>query len=102
MRLATGTRLIVRGRLDREQRVDVGFGTNRTRGGPVGKYSVPHGVKVDPDVDGRFQFELVLDDFEPTRDRFPSLPVGHEVDWLWIQTVKVDAGLVIESVELSE
>ena len=102
VRLAAGSRFTVRGRIDREQRISVGFGTNRTRGGPVGKYSIPRGVKVSPDKEGRFELELALDAFEPNRKRFTKSTIGHEIDWLWIQTVRVDAGLVIESIELSE
>ena len=100
LRLSEQTRLTVRGRLDREHRIDVGFGTNRTRGGPVAKYSVANGIVVSPDEDGRFSLELNLSTFRPTREHFPVSLAGQEVDWLWIQTVKVDAGLVVESVEL--
>jgi hypothetical protein len=102
VRLGEGTRVVVRGRLDREHRIDVGFGTNRARGGPVGKYAVPNGVNVRPIGDERFELILALEDFKPTRKHFPISPVGQEVDWLWIQTVKVDAGLVVESVELTK
>jgi ferric-dicitrate binding protein FerR (iron transport regulator) len=102
VQLASGTRVTVRGRIDREQRIDVGFGTNRTRGGEAGKYSVPRGVKVGPDEDGRFEFELKLNDFKPKRKHFSASPIGHEIDWLWVQTVKVDAGLVVESIAMNE
>ena len=30
----------------------------------------------------------------------PESPVGHELVWLWIQTVKEDVGLKVISVEL--
>ena len=101
LRLSEKTRLTIRGRLDREHRIDVGFGTNRTRGGPVAKYAVNNGIVVGPDEDGRFSVELDLATFQPMREHFPDSLAGQEVDWLWIQTVKVDAGLVIESVELA-
>lgn len=101
VRLPESGRLLVRGRLAHEAKVQVGFGTNRRRGGFVGKYKVPRGVKVIPDEGGRFAFELDLATFKPKTDRFPASPIGHEIDWLWIQTVKEDAGLVIESVELA-
>jgi ferric-dicitrate binding protein FerR (iron transport regulator) len=102
VRLAEGSRFLVTGRIDRRERLHVGFGTNRSRGGFVGKYHVPGKFKVDPDESGRFAFEIGLDAFQPMRDRFPDSPVGHEIDWLWVQTVKVDAGLVIESIELRQ
>ncbi|MDP5004314.1 MAG: FecR family protein [Verrucomicrobiales bacterium] len=102
VQLAAGTRFLVRGRINRELRVDVGFGTNRARGGTVGKYTIPHGVHVRPNGNGRFEFTLALEDFKPMRSHFPDSPTGHEIDWLWIQTAKVDAGLVIEGIELSE
>ncbi|NNE91357.1 MAG: FecR domain-containing protein, partial [Verrucomicrobiales bacterium] len=100
VRLAGGTRVVVRGKIDRAESIHLGFGTNRRRGGFVGKYSLPGGIKATPNKDGRFELDLSLEDFKPTRKRFPSSPVGHEIDWLWVQTVKVDAGLVVESVEL--
>lgn len=100
VRLPENCRFLVQGRIDRKEDVHIGFGTNRRRGGFVGKYSVPNKVSVSPDESGRFAFELELGAFKPMRKRFPESPVGHEIDWLWIQTVRVDAGLVIESVEL--
>ena len=33
-------------------------------------------------------------------DSFPESSVGHELVWMWILTVKEDAGLEIISVEL--
>jgi len=99
--LTESTRLTVHGRIDRAHPVSVGFGTNRARGGPIGKYAM-QGVRVTPDKEGRFSLDLPLRDFSPKRTRFPSSPVGQEIDWLWIQTVKVDAGLVVERVELGE
>jgi len=101
LQLSEETRLTVRGRLDRKHRINIGFGTNRTRGGPVAKYSLADGVEVSPNANGRFSLELELGIFRPTREHFPEPLAGQEVDWLWIQTVKVDAGLVIESVELA-
>ena len=100
VRLAENSRFVVRGRIDRKGRVHIGFGTNRRRGGFVGKYSVPAGAIVTPDAAGRFAVEIELGAFEPTNARFPESPVGQEIDWLWVQTVRVDAGLVIESIEL--
>ena len=102
VRLAEASRFLVTGRIDRRERLHVGFGTNRSRGGFVGKYHVPGKFEVVPDESGRFAFEIALDAFQPMRDRFPDSPVGHEIDWLWVQTVKVDAGLVIESIELRQ
>jgi ferric-dicitrate binding protein FerR (iron transport regulator) len=99
VQLTEDARLTVQGRIDRPHPVSVGFGTNRARGGPIGKYAA-RSVEVTPDEDGRFFLELALDNFSPTRTRFPSSPLGQEIDWLWIQTVKVDAGLVVERVEL--
>ncbi len=44
--------------------------------------------------------ELTLEDFPPMKNYFPESPVGHEIVWLWIQTVKEAAGLEVISVEL--
>ena len=101
VRLAESARLLVRGRIEREGQLHIGFGTNRRRGGFIGKYQVPGGLAVSPDEGGRFEIELDLHAFKRVRDRFPLSPIGHEMDWLWIQTVKKDVGLVVERVELN-
>lgn len=101
VQLTEGTRLKVQGRIDRPHPIYVGFGTNRARGGPISKYSVRN-VKVTPGDDDRFTLELALSEFSPNRARFPLSPAGQEIDWLWIQTVNVDAGLVVEEVVLSD
>ena len=101
VRLAKGSRFLITGRIDRKERIHIGFGTNRSRGGFVGKYNVPRKLEIVPDERGRFSIAIQLDAFEPIRERFPDSPVGHEIDWLWLQTLRVDAGLVIESIELN-
>jgi hypothetical protein len=57
---------------------------------------------VEPDEAGQFTLDVGMDMFVPKKDGFPSSPMGQEVVYLWIQTVEIDAGLVIESVRWGE
>ena len=34
------------------------------------------------------------------KTRFPASTIGQELGWIWIQTVREDAGLEVTSVEL--
>ncbi|MEM7395629.1 MAG: hypothetical protein AAF492_25130, partial [Verrucomicrobiota bacterium] len=82
------------------ERIHVGFGTNRSRGGFIGKYlAVIQKADLKTEEDGGFVIELPFEAFKPQKARFPPSPVGQDVDWIWIQTVRVDAGLVIQDVE---
>jgi hypothetical protein len=57
-------------------------------------------IEFSEESKGEFEIELALDEFSRTRSRFPESSIGHEIAWLWIQTVKEDAGLEVISVEL--
>ncbi|MFT5496184.1 MAG: ferric-dicitrate binding protein FerR (iron transport regulator) [Kiritimatiellia bacterium] len=102
-RVAEGARLRVQGRMDpNHKRVQLGFATNHPRGGFSGKYSLPRGTPVETNEAGQFALDLGMEMFSPKKKGFPSSPHGQEVVYLWIQTVEVDAGLVVESVEWGE
>ena len=49
---------------------------------------------------GRFEIDLPLEDFPRLKNRFPNSPLGHEIVYIWIQTLKEDAGLEIVHMEL--
>lgn len=102
MQIKEGSQIVIQGRMDRPVRLHTGFATKRDRGGFSGKYAVYHGAPVELDENGQFQIELPLSSFLSTHERFPSSPVDQEMMFLWVQTVKSDAGLVIESVEVKE
>lgn len=102
-RIMAQSRLQVQGRMDpNHKRVQIGFATNHPHGGFSGKYSLPHGGPVEPDEAGQFTQDVGMDMFVPKKDGFPSSPMGQEVVYLWIQTVEIDTGLVIESVRWGE
>ena len=44
--------------------------------------------------------ELSLDEIPRMKESFPGSPAGQELGWVWIQTVREDAGLEVTSVEL--
>ena len=98
--LTEGARFRIRGKLQRSHRVSFGFGTREARGGFSGKFATKRKIEIDQNAEGHFELELSLDDFPRVRSHFPSSPVGHELGWFWIQTVKKDVGLEVFSVEL--
>ncbi len=98
--LSEGARIRIRGRLERDFKVSIGFGTHFARGGFAGKYSLVRDIDVDAESDGSFELDLQLEEFARKNSRFPESSSGQELVWLWIQTVKQDAGLEVLSVEL--
>jgi ferric-dicitrate binding protein FerR (iron transport regulator) len=100
VRLTDSARFLIRGRLKRSHQVSFGFGTNRLRGGFSGKFTTSRRIEIDGSPDGSFEIEFSIHDFPRSRETYPESPVGHELVWMWIQTVRKDAGLQIERVEL--
>ena len=100
--LSSGAHIRIRGRLERDFKVSLGIGTHFPRGGFAGKYSLVRELDIDVDrvAGGHYELDLPLDDFARENNRFPVSASGQELVWLWIQTVKQDAGLEIISVEL--
>ena len=102
VQIVAGSQINIQGRMDRSERIHAGFATKKERGGFAGKYAVFKGSPVEIDADGKFQIEVPVSSFVSTNPRFPESPIGQEMMYLWIQTVKSDAGLVIESVEIKK
>ncbi len=100
VQITEGISFRIRGRLARPYPIHCGFATNRIKGGFGGKYSLKQGSEIELNKDGSFDLEIPLTAFTRTNDRFPKSPIRQEIVYFWIQTVKVDAGLVIESVKL--
>ena len=80
--------------------VHFGFATHRARGGFSGKFHSWQSIEIDRTSDGQFEIEIPVHEFSRKKDCFPESPVGHEIVYLWIQTVEKDAGLEVEGVEL--
>jgi len=99
LRIAEDARIRVSGRIDRPHRVYLGMATNLPRGGFAGKYALPGGESVVPDSEGRFEFEVEVAELQSKKDEFPAKPTGHELVYLWIQTLKTDVGLAIDRVK---
>ncbi|MEM7011055.1 MAG: FecR family protein, partial [Verrucomicrobiota bacterium] len=93
--VSEGARLRFRGRLKREFPVNFGFTTYHARGGFSGKFSTMRKLTA-----GTFEVEIPVESYRRTRERFPDSSIGHEMHYLWIQTLREDAGLTIESAEL--
>ena len=98
--LTEGARLRVVGRLERSCAVGFGFGTHRVRGVLSGKYNLSRKIELAEEAEGKFEVELYLDDISRMKEIFPESPVGQELGWMWIQTVREDAGLEVTRVEL--
>ncbi|MCS5540254.1 MAG: FecR family protein [Roseibacillus sp.] len=98
--LTEGARLRVVGRLERSCAVSFGFGTHRVRGALSGKYALSRKIELAGQEEGKFEIELYLDDIPRMKESFSESPVGQELGWMWIQTVREDIGLEVTSVEL--
>ena len=100
--LFAGSRVRVHGRIKTAYKIHLGLRVAKPRGGFSGKYQIDNGRMIHPDAEGKFVIELDLRDFTRRRERFPVSPLGHEMAYFWIQTVRKDVGLSVESVELSK
>ena len=98
--LTEGARLRVVGRLERSCSLHFGFGTHRVRGVLSGKYNLSRKIELAEEAEGKFEVELYLDDISRMKEIFPESPVGQELGWMWIQTVREDVGLEVTGVEL--
>ena len=98
--LTEGARLRVVGRLERSCSLHFGFGTHRVRGVLSGKYHLSRKIELAEEAEGKFEVELYLDDISRMKEIFPESPVGQELGWMWIQTVREDVGLEVTGVEL--
>ena len=98
--LTEGARLRVVGRLERSCSLHFGFGTHRVRGVLSGKYNLSRKIELAEEAEGKFEIELYLDDIPRMKESFPESPVGQELGWMWIQTVREDVGLEVTRVEL--
>jgi len=106
--LTSGTRFLIRGRIESPGKVYFGLTTKHVKGGFAGKFLVERNFEDVLKGGKLLDIELHLEDFRPQEeeltekqpDLFPASPVGLELfDW-WCCTVKEDAGLVITQVEL--
>lgn len=98
--LTEGSQFRIRGKLDRSHPVNIGFGTHHTKGGFSGKYGTRRRIEAEEANGGHFDILIPLDEFPSRRSHFPDSPVGYELFWFWINTVKKDVGLELHSVEL--
>ncbi len=98
LRLSAMTQIRVRGSLKRSHDVVIGFTANHVWGGFAGKYSVWKKI----DVNGAFELVLPLEVFKRSKACFPESPVGLEFQHCWIVTINEDAGLEIDSVQITE
>lgn len=98
--LTEGAKFRIRGKLDRGHPINIGFGTHHTRGGFSGKYATCLPIEPEKATRGHFDIVIPLDEFPARRSRFPDSPVGYELFWFWVNTVKKDVGLELHGVEL--
>ena len=102
VRLASGSFIRVRGRLQRNHEVIFGLTTYEVGGGFAGKYLVT--VPVEPENDNKGQFEVVLPIEKFLREKTvfqPSL-LGLQMVDFWALTITENVGLEIIEVELSK
>lgn len=87
--------LVFKGRINQDGQVHIGYSANLWNGGLYGKYKTSRNVNTPS-----FEIVIPLSDMKPTKSVFGDHPDGHEMIHIWIQSVKKDIGLEIESVEL--
>ncbi len=95
IKIQDGQRFVLKGRTTQDGQVHVGFSANEWNGGLYGKYATSRKVTA-PD----FEIEIPLSGMKRTKSVFAEDPVGQELIHIWIQSVRRDIGLEIESVEL--
>ena len=100
VRLQSNSKLLVRGRTERAQMVRFGFSAQRMRGVFAGKFE----TDVQPTVLGpagqTWQVEIPLQDFRPLQPQLSASPDGLELTDIYALTIRDDAGLEINHVEL--
>jgi hypothetical protein len=99
--LASDSRFRFRGRTERAQTVRFGFSAQKMRGVFAGKFE----VDVQPALLGpageTWEVELPLGDFRPLNPQLASSPNGLELTDVYALTIKEDAGLEINHIELA-
>ena len=100
VRLTSGSRLRIRGRLNRGHRVFFGLTTLHAEGGFAGKYLFAAPIETENDAEAGFEVEVPIEKFKREKEEFPSSPVGLELADFWALTVKENVGLEIIEVEL--
>lgn len=98
VRLTSGTRLQIRGRLNRGHRVFFGLTTLHAEGGFAGKYLFT--TPIETDHDAGFEVEVPIEKFKREKESFPSSPLGLELADFWALTIEKNVGLEIIEVEL--
>lgn len=87
--------LVLKGRTNQDSQVHIGYSANLWDGGLYGKYKTFRNVTAPA-----FEIVIPLSDMKPTKSVFGDHPNGQEMIHIWIQSVRKDIGLEIESVEL--
>ena len=103
VRLASGSFLRVRGRLQRKPRgLSLGSLPTKWGGGFAGKYLLT--MPVEPQNDNKGQFEVVLpiEKFQREKEVFQPSLLGLQMVDFWALTVTENLGLEIIEVELSK
>ena len=95
IKIQDGQRFVLKGRTTQDGQVHVGFSANEWNGGLYGKYATYHKVTAP-----EFEIEIPLSGMKRTKSVFAEHPEGQELIHIWIQSVRRDIGLEIESVEL--
>jgi ferric-dicitrate binding protein FerR (iron transport regulator) len=95
IKIQDGQSLLLKGRTNQDGQVHVGYSANLWNGGLYGKYKASRNVTAP-----EFEIEIPLSDMKRTKSVFGEHPNGRELIHIWIQSVRKDIGLEIESVEL--
>lgn len=94
-------RLRFRGRTERPNTVRFGFSTQRMRGVFAGKFEVDVTPKALGPAGETWEIELPLTDFRPLHPQLSSSPAGLELTDVYALTVRDDAGLEINAIQLN-
>ena len=100
VRLASGSRFRIRGRLDEGSTVLFGLTTLHAKGGFAGKYITAVPVEPDHGSNSTFELELPIERFEREKEVFPASLPGLELADFWALTITENVGLEIIEVEL--
>jgi hypothetical protein len=98
--LRLGSKLVFRGRTERAQTVRFGFSTQKMRGAFAGKFEIDVRPEALGSAGGTWTVTLPLSDFRPLQPDLSPTPEGLELTDVYALTVKDDAGLEINQIEL--
>lgn len=98
--LQADSKMVFRGRIDREQTVRFGFSAQMIRGVFAGKFEVDFRPDQLGPIGSTWEIAIPLGKFQPLQPDLSASPEGLELTDVYALTIREDAGLEINHIEL--